>query len=235
MRCTKHFPQLLNLEVLIAADINSSALPNSAAFHLQTFWDSFFENDKLSMVQNKNLYTSLIQASAGLTITSMVIAPICLGIIILMYMLKRPRYSTVATCFALFDAALMVTAATLWITASIKYSSDIESALGGPPTNNTSFWGDTDVIPLSYGLFLFAGVAIFKVIVLPIMALICLILILLLIVAAIIMAWLMLLALKCFFVMLSACDNGRTTETVYYGSAYNGMTWGGDSGGGGDS
>jgi hypothetical protein len=224
MSCTKYFPQLLDLGALINADIDKSDLQDSAASHLREFWDSFFD-EKQSMVRNKNQYSSFVQASAGLTITSLVTAPICLSIVLLMYMLKRAGYTTVATCFAIFDAVLMVAAAILWITASIKYSSDIQSALGGGPlADNNSFWGDTDVVPLSYGLFLFAGVAIAKLLVLPIMALLCLIFIFLLIIAAIIMAWLMFLVLQCMFVMLAACDNGTTTETVYY-STYTPPAW----------
>ena len=217
MRCTRHFPQLLDLGAIIDEDLNKSNSSNSTTSHIRMFWSAFTHDGNQPIVQHKSQTAALVQASAGLTVTSLVIAPICLGIIILMFMLKRPRYTTVATCFALFDAALMVIAAALWITANVMYASDIQSALGGQVAENTSFWGATDLFPLSLGLFLFAAAALAKVIVLPIMALICLILLLLFFVAAIILAWLMFLAMVCLLSMFSACDNGNTTtQTVYY-------------------
>ena len=217
MRCTGHFPQMLDLGAIIDEDLNKSNSSTSTTSHIRMFWSAFTDDGNEPIVQHKSQTAALVQASAGLTVTSLVIAPICLGIIILMFMLKRPRYTTVATCFALFDAALMVTAAALWITASVMYASDIQSALGGQVVENTSSGGATDLFPLSIGLFLFAGAALAKLIVLPIVALICLILLLLLFVAAIILAWLMFLAMACLFAMFGACDDGRTTtQTVYY-------------------
>src|SRR5271155_5758512 len=111
MRCTKHFPQMLDLGAIIDEDLNKSNSSNSTNSHIRMFWSSFTDNGEQPIVQRKIQTAAFVQASAGLTVTSLVIAPICLGIIILMFMLKRPRYTTVATCFALFDAALMVIAA----------------------------------------------------------------------------------------------------------------------------
>jgi hypothetical protein len=228
MRCTRHFPQILDLGAIIDEDLNKSNSSNSTTSDIRMFWSSFTHNDKQPIVQHKSQTAAFVQVSAGLTITSLVIAPIYLGIVILMFMLERPRYTTVATCFALFDAALMVTATTLWTTASAMYASDIQSALGGQAAENTSFWGATDLFPLSIGLFLFSAVALAKVIVLPIMALICLLLLLLLFVAAIILAWLMFLAMVCLLAMFGVCDDGKTTttETVYYGT-YTAPDWAG--------
>lgn len=213
MRCTRHFPQLLDLGAIIDEDLNKSNLSNSTTSPIRMFWSTFTHDGKQPIVQHQSQTTALVQASAGLTVTSLVIAPICLGIVILMFMLNRSRYTTLATCFALFDATLVVIAAALWITANVMYASDIQSALGGQVAESTSFWGETDLFPLSLGLFLFAVAALAKVIVLPIMALICLFLLLLLVVAAIIFAWLMFLAMACLLAMFGACDDRRV---VYY-------------------
>jgi hypothetical protein len=202
--------EMLDLGAIIDEDLDKSNSSNSTNSHIRMFWNSFTDNGEQPIVQHQSQTAAFVQASAGLTVTSLVIAPICLGIIILMFMLKRPRYTTVATCFALFDAVLMVIAAAPWITASLMYASDIQSALGGQAAESNSFWND--LFPLSIGLFLFAGAALVKVIVLPIMAVICLILLLLFVVAMIIFAWLIFLAIACLFAMFATDDRFREDD-----------------------
>lgn len=214
--CTRQFPQPLDIVALIDTDIRKSDLQSSAASHLQEFFDSLTKNDKNRFVKNKSQYISFAKASAGLMITSLLIAPLGLGFVLFMYKFEKPGYTTVATCVALFDAALVLTASTLWITGSLKYSFDIMETIGSGSMQTTSFWGATDVIPSSIGLFIFACAALLKLIVLPIMALICLIGFCFLIVLAAIMAWLMFMMVMCMLAMFASADNGTTTETVYY-------------------
>lgn len=226
IRCTKQFPQILDLGVIIDSDLREASLPNSTASRLQAFWDSFTQDENQSMVQNKNRRAVFVQASTGLTITSLVIAPLGLSIVILMEMLKRQGYLTVATCFALLDAALMVAAATLFIFASAQYAADIESALGGQWVGNMPYWNGSAQYPPSYGLVMFAAVAVAKIVVLPIMALISLIVLFLFVIFTIITIWLMFLAVQCFFALLGGCDNRSTVvETQYYGSIYPTPDW----------
>lgn len=209
IRCTKQFPQSLDLGSIIDADIRAAALPNSTASRLQTFWDSFTQNDTQGMLQNKNRRANFVQASAGLTITSLVVAPIGLCVVLLMYLLERPGYPIIATGLALLDAALMVPAATLWIFASAQYAADIESALGGQTAGNAPFWNGTSQYPPSNGLAMFAGVALAKVVVLPVMALISLILVALFVTCILISIVLMLLALQCLFAICGGHDNRK--------------------------
>ena len=111
IRCTKQFPQHLDLGAIIETDVRDANLTNTTSSHLLTFWSSFFQNE--TMLQNMDSRTSFVQVAAGLTISSLVIAPIGFGIALLLYKLDRPSYTTVATCYALLDAALIVAAAVL--------------------------------------------------------------------------------------------------------------------------
>lgn len=178
------------------------------------------------MVQHHARTKAFTQASAGLTITSLVIAPIGLSIVLLLFMTDRPSYSTVAKCVALLDAALMVLAAALWTSASVMYAVDIRSAVGNTLAGHTSFWGTNDLFPPSIGLSIFASAAFAKLIVLPVLAFACLIIFLLFLASAVVMAVLAWMALACVLAMCGACsDNTETKEEVVYGIQWPTPNW----------
>lgn len=214
IRCTKTFPQILNLAAIVDADI--ATLPNTTASQLQSFWDNITHDDKISQLENTA--ASFVKASTGLTITSLVLAPLFFAIITLMFMLKRPAYPTVAACLAIFDAVLIVLAAALWITASAQYTSAIESIAGGRIINESrSFWGATTLFPLSLGLYLFLLAALAKLIVVPFMALIVLVLLFILVICAILFIYVVFLLFLCILAMCGGDEKTKVTvETHYY-------------------
>lgn len=134
-----------------------------------------------------------------------------------MFMLKRPGYPTVAACLAIFDAVLIVLAAALWITASAQYTSAVESLAGGAINENRSFWGATDLFPLSLGLYLFLLAALAKLIVVPFMALIVLVLLFILIICAILFIYIVFILFLCLLAMCGGDEKTKlTVETHYY-------------------
>ncbi len=62
-------------------------------------------------IQYQSRTDAVTRASASLTLTSLIIAPIGLALIILLYLTDRPAYVIVVKCVALLGAVLMLTAA----------------------------------------------------------------------------------------------------------------------------
>jgi hypothetical protein len=195
-RCTKTFPQLLDLGTLIERDIQASILPNKTSDELQTFFNSLLRSEDQRVFQQRSLYASFIKASVGFTVLSLIVAPLGIAGITTAYIMKRDIYTTVAASVAIFDAFLVIIAAALWIAASVSYMSDLDAALGpAPSTDPTTFWGATQLYPLSLGLYLFAIAALAKLLVLPIVALITICLLLIVIVISVLIAWMILVCL----------------------------------------
>jgi hypothetical protein len=217
IRCTKQFPQSLDLKAIIDEDIAQASLPNSTASQLQRFWDSWGENSTENSADARNRRESLVHASAGLTVTSLVIAPIGLCVILFMYTRELHAYVTIATCISLFDAALMVAAATLWIVASAQYAADMETTLGGQTVANAPYWDGNPQYPPSYGLVILAGVAVAKIVVLPVLALILIIALFFLAILTIVLA---VIAFTCILGCLAACGTTETRRTGWVGDTY---------------
>lgn len=165
---------------------------------------------------DKRSRDSMIRASAALTVTSLVVGPIGIAIAIGAYVMDLSSRRMIAVSIALFDASLMIPAATLWIVASARYADAFRTTLAGQEIANSHV----------YGLLVFFIAAVAKLCVLPILAFIILVVFpILFIIAVVIFVWLMLLFFQC---LLACCPATTTTTTTYYGTTYD-SGWGGDS------
>ncbi|KAG9233786.1 hypothetical protein BJ875DRAFT_496379 [Amylocarpus encephaloides] len=218
-QCTQKFPQLLDLGAIIMEDIQASNQSNtytsssSSISQMQSLFNSLFTDANTNLPQVQAQTTPMIKVSAALVILSLILAPSYLAAIILLYMLERPFYPKVATCFAIFDASLIITAAGLWLAASAKYTAALNSILEPsilspqPPSS----WG-SDLYPVVIGVHLFASAALAKFIVLPILALVALVVLGFVVLASILLVWMI---LAC----LGACASDErkvVVEQVYY-------------------
>lgn len=153
------------------------------------------------------------EASAALTLTSLILAPLGLGTIVLLYMTNRPRCTTVATCLGLLNAILVVVAASLWIVASLIYAADVQIGVLGRDEMLQGVGAAVRVEPSV--LILFAVAAFTKIIVLPVMTFICLIVLLICITisvfGAVVGAVLLGMALAC---VLACCCCAGDDKTI---------------------
>lgn len=86
---------------------------------------------------------SLIHVAAGLTVASLVVGPIGIAAAVAAYLLNHSSRKTIAIGIALFDASLMIVAAALWITASVRYAAAFETSLGRQTISNQLVWNNT--------------------------------------------------------------------------------------------
>jgi hypothetical protein len=158
VRCTRRFPQPLDFMSVLDEDLAQAQ--NVSTSHFRSFWNSFGQNS--SQILNSVDHVSSVHVSAGLTVTSLVIAPIGLCIILALYKLEKPFHVTAAVCIAILDAIFVLVAAILWNKASIQYTSAFDRALGGGTLDSA--------YPAPNGLIIFGAVALAKLVVLPILA-----------------------------------------------------------------
>jgi hypothetical protein len=169
--CTKTFPQYLELGSIVELDLQASTLPNPLSDELQRFFNSLLQDNNIT--QRKAQYTSYIQVSVAFTILSLIIASLGIIPVILIYRLAPNRYTILAAILAVFDALLVVTTATLWITASLSYTHDINLTLNSSLILvDSSSFNHAELFRTPRGLYLFALAAIAKLLVLPTVALI---------------------------------------------------------------
>ncbi|EPE26346.1 hypothetical protein GLAREA_02258 [Glarea lozoyensis ATCC 20868] len=185
-RCTRNFPQSLDLAAIIQSDIEASGISDAISDALLIFFTSMRAND----------HASYIKASAAFTVLSLLLTPFDIAVIALLYNRRRDIYHTVAASIAIFDTVLVVIAATLWIVASFD-STELEFVTSSQSSV------DTDLYPMSIGLYIFGAAAFTKLLVLPVVAIVAIIVLFFAVIIAIAVSCMIILCcLKCMEICL---------------------------------